>query len=250
MLFRGLAANPVEAVPLQADDAPNEAETGRRITVLLADDHPLFRQALRSALAAEPDIEVVGEATNGDEAVQSVVSMRPDVVLIDIAMPVCNGIEATRSIKSRSPKTIVLALTVHDDLEHVSAMLQAGAAGYLTKDVLGDEVVQAVRAVATGEAVLSSTALKLLVQHLPDGSARPAYVPDSGEESLTCRELEVLRLVARGLSNAEIGDHLGLSKRTVSSHLEQVFEKLSVASRTEAVAQALRAGLLTVNDFN
>jgi DNA-binding response OmpR family regulator len=120
----------------------------------------------------------------------------------------------------------VLALTVHDDLEHVSAMLQAGAAGYLTKDVLGDEVVQAVRAVATGEAVLSSTALKLLVQHLPDGSARPAYVPDSGEESLTCRELEVLRLVARGLSNAETVTILDSVSERSDSHWNRCLRSL------------------------
>jgi DNA-binding NarL/FixJ family response regulator len=130
-------------------------------------------------------------------------------------------------------------------------MLQAGAAGYLTKDVLGDEVVQAVRAVATGDVVLSPLAVKLLVQSLTENTSQPTKATLMGSyTSLTTRELEILKFVAKGFNNAEIGNHLGLSRRTVSSHLEQVFEKLRVASRTEAVAQGLRLGLLSIDDFD
>lgn len=214
-----------------------------RIRILIADDHALVREGTRRILEAEPDIEVVGEAADGAEAIALAEELAPDVVVIDIGMPVINGVEATRVIKERLPEVGVLVLTVHDDDPYVYAILEAGAAGYLLKDVHGAEVIEAVRSVRAGEAVLHpAIARKVLRRFSAAGSSQANYAP------LTAREVEVLRLAARGLSNKQIGTELGLSARTVQVHLGRIFHKLRVASRTEAVIEGLRRGWFRLED--
>jgi len=218
-----------------------------KITIMLADDHPLLRQALRSVLEKETDFEVVAEVGDGEQTVKTATELAPQVVIIDISMPKLNGLEATRQIKAKRPDIAILVLTVHDDSEHILAILEAGAAGYLTKSVFGHEVVQAVRAVASGETVLSPSVSHQVIKHALHHIAKP--VPLNTREKITGRELEILELAARGLSNKEIALRLGLSSRTVKSYLAEVFSKLNVGSRTEAVITALRAGILTMNDI-
>lgn len=214
-----------------------------RIRILIADDHALVREGTRRILEAEPDVEVVGEAADGREAIALAEELGPDVVVIDIGMPVVNGVEATRAIKERRPEIGILVLTVHDDDPYVYAILEAGAAGYLLKDVHGAELVGAVRSVRAGEAVLHpAIARKVLRRFSAAGAPHPGGTP------LTERELEVLRLAARGLSNKQIGTELGLSARTVQVHLGHVFHKLRVASRTEAVIEGLRRGWFRLED--
>lgn len=209
------------------------------VTVLIAEDHTLVREGTRQLLEKR-GIRVVGEAANGEEAVHLAQQLNPDLVLMDVSMPRLNGIEATRIIKERQPGVAVLVLTAYDDDQYVFALLQAGAAGYLMKDAHGDEVVTAVRAVARGESVLApSVARKVLTRFsTPQKPAAP------GPDALTDREMDVLRLAARGESNKVIADHLKLSSRTVQAHLSSIFAKFDVASRTEAVLHALKSGLI------
>lgn len=207
--------------------------------VIIAEDHTLVREGTRHILERH-DIRVVGEAADGEEAVALAERLRPDVAIIDIAMPRLNGLEATRRIKARCREVGVLILTVHDDDQYVFALLEAGAAGYLLKDVRGADLVGAVRAVQAGESILHpAIARKVLGRFLPGREARAA---ESVPDLLTERELEVLKLAASGMSNKEIARTLALSVRTVQAHLGHVFQKLGVASRTEAVIHGLREG--------
>lgn len=230
---------------------PGSTETAKDIPailrVLLVDDHPLLRQALRAVLEREKDIEIVGEAGNGCEAIEQAARLLPDVVIMDISMPEMDGLEATRRIKAALPQISVLALTVYDDDESIQGILQAGASGYLIKSVFGEEVIHAVRAVASGDMVLSPAIGKLLVKHAAQHPLRPVKL-DAGEK-LSARELEVLKLAARGMTNKDIASALGLTVRTVKGHLADIFSKLRVNSRTEAVITGLRAGFLSLEDI-
>ena len=217
------------------------------IGVVLADDHPLLRQALRYLLEKQPDIEVVAEAGDGEEAVRLAMELHPDVVIMDISMPKLNGLEATRLIKQDCPDTAVLVLTVHDDSEHLLEILEAGAAGYLTKSVFGEEVVQAIRSVAAGEAVLSAPILQRLLKHSLRYPTKPMQL-DFGEK-MSVRELEILKMAARGMGNRDIATELNLSLRTVKGYLAGIFPKLKVSSRTEAVIIALRSGIISLDDL-
>jgi len=223
----------------------NRAE-GEKIRVVLADDHAVVREGTRELLERHDDIEVVGEAGDGEEAVALVTRHKPDVVLMDIAMPRLNGIEATKVIKERSPTTAVLILTAYEDDQYVFALLQAGAAGYLLKNVRGQQLVDAVRAVNSGESVLHPSVAKKVIHRFAGGE--PGRSSERALDRLSERELEVLRLAARGLSNKEIARELVLSIRTVQVHFANIFGKLQVGSRTEAVLQALRKGWITLEE--
>jgi two-component system, NarL family, response regulator LiaR len=216
--------------------------------IIIADDHPLLRQALRNVLEKQPEFEIVAEVCDGSEAIQSCLDLNPNIVIMDISMPNVNGLEATRQIKTRCPDVAVLVLTVHTDSEHILSIMQAGASGYLTKSVYGDEIIHAIRALAIGETVLSPSIsrqiLKYAYQNLPKSSTPKL------EEKLSSREMDVLRLAARGISNKDIAQKLGLSLRTVKGYLGELFLKLNATSRTEAVITSLRKGILSLDDLN
>jgi two-component system, NarL family, response regulator LiaR len=216
------------------------------IRILLADDHVLVRQGTRELLEREEGLKVVAEAGDGEEAVRLSCEHSPDVALMDIAMPVLNGIEATRRIKAAVPRVSVLVLSAYDDDQYVFALLEAGAAGFLLKNVGADALVSAIRAVASGEAVLHPSIARKVVARF----ARPGAGQAEGNplDQLTDRELEVLRLAARGLKNQEIANELSLSVRTVQTHLSNIFGKMGVGSRTEAVLEALKRGWLTLEE--
>lgn len=224
-----------------------ENEINYKTRILLADDHPLLREALRNVLEREPDFKVIGEAGDGEETVHLAQTLSPDVVIMDISMPKISGLEATRIIKESCPNIAVLVLTVHDDNEHIFSILEAGAAGYLTKSVFGKEVVNAIRGVASGETVLSSSVLSQLVKHAVRFTSKPVRLNIS--EKITGRELEILKMAACGMSNKDIAHRLDLSLRTVKGHLQEIFSKLNVASRTEAVITALRNEIINLEDI-
>ncbi len=222
-------------------------DVGKPIRIVIADDHALVREGTRQILEDQPGLVVTGEAQDGEEAVAMVSRLQPDVVLMDIAMPKLNGIDATRLIKQSSPATSVLVLTAYDDDQYIYALLDAGAAGYLLKNVRGEELAHAVRAVAEGESVLHpAIASRVFKRYTQLGQA----AAPEGIEPLTDRESEVLLMAAKGLSNKMIARELSLSDRTVQVHLSNVFGKLGVASRTEAVITGLRRGLLHLEELS
>ena len=216
----------------------------KKITIMLADDHPLVRKALRDVLEKQADFEIVAEAGDGEEAVKIATELVPDVVLMDITMPKLNGIEATRQIKAKCSNIAVLVLTVHDDSEHILGILEAGAAGYLTKRVFGEEVIHAIHSVVAGETVLSAEIFQQILKHAMRYATKPITIAVG--EKLTVREIEILNWAAKGKSNKDIAAELNLSQATIKSYLSDIFTKLEVASRTEAVIIGLRAGILTL----
>jgi DNA-binding NarL/FixJ family response regulator len=218
-----------------------------KIKVMLAEDHVLVREGTREMLDREEDIAVVAEAGDGEEAVRLATEQDFDIVIMDIALPKLNGIEATKKIKDISPGTAVLVLSAYDDDEYVFALLEAGAAGYLLKDVSTDELVEAIRAVHAGESMLHPAIARKIVNRFSRQAEEPEETP---LEALTEREVEVLQLAGRGITNREIADGLSISHRTVQAHLSHIFGKLGVGSRTEAVVHALRKGLLTFDDVS
>lgn len=217
-----------------------------RTRVLIADDHPLFRQSVRTVLENEPGFEVIGEASDGVEAVKMTDELFPDIVLMDITMPGLDGLEATRQIKAGHPEIAVLVLTIHDDEQHAVEILEAGAAGYLTKSVFGEDIVHAIHGVVSGEMVLSPSIGKRLLKLAERFPRKPTPLPAG--EKLSTRELQILKLAAQGMSNKAIAAELGFTLRTVKRNLDIIFSKLHVSSRTEAVVTGLRAGFLSIND--
>jgi len=218
------------------------------IKVLMAEDHLITRQGICRLLEDERDLTVIGEASDGEEAVQMVAEMQPDVVIMDIDMPKLNGIEATRQIKLIRPATAVLILSAYDDDEYVFGLVEAGAAGYLLKTASGKELTRAIRAVHKGEPVLDPIIARKVLNRL----RFPGKVPRVGvpSEHLSKREIDVIRLAAKGMSNKEIADELHLSRRTVEGNLRNIFNKLGVGSRTEAVIQAMGRGWLTLEELS
>ena len=217
------------------------------ITVILADDHPVVRQALKNELEKEAGFEVIAEAADGEQAVKMASQLRPEVVVMDIGMPKLNGIQATRQIKKISPETMVLVLTVYDDVEHVFAIFESGADGYLTKGVLVKDIVQAIRSLVAREAVLSSHVFQQILKYALRPGIKPVGIDT--RTKLTMRELEILRLLAMGMSNKQIAEDLNIGIRTVKSHLVDIFSKLQAFSRTEAVIKGLRSGFLKLDDL-
>jgi NarL family two-component system response regulator LiaR len=216
------------------------------IRILLAEDHAVVREGTRELLDREEDLKVVAEAGDGEEAVRLATDQRPDVVLMDIAMPKLDGIEATKRIKAAHPAIAVLVLTAYDDDQYVFTLLEAGAAGYLLKDVHTDELIKAIRAVHAGESVLHPSIARKVVNRFAQPTERRGE--ESTLEQLTERELEVLKLAAKGMTNRQIASKLTLSIHTVQAHLSNVFGKLGVGSRTEAVLHGLREGWFTLED--
>ena len=218
------------------------------IKILIADDHAVVREGTRQILEQEADMDVVAEASDGEEAVKLAGSSKPDVAIIDISMPKVDGIEATRQIKTLYPGVVVLILTAYDDDQFIFSLLEAGAAGYLLKSVRSRELIDAIRAVYAGESVLHpAIARKVLNRFAPATSNQPQR--QKPVEVLSERELEVLRLATQGLSNQDIASELCLSLRTVQAHLGHIFNKLQVGSRTEAVVHALKEGWITLEDI-
>lgn len=211
------------------------------IRVLIADDQTLVREGLATLLAVVDGVEVIGSAVDGEEAVRLVAVNHPDVVLMDLRMPRCDGVDATRQITREHPATKVIVLTTYADDESVFAALQAGARGYLTKDAGAQEIAHAITTVHAGEALLDPTVQRRLLESLRDGPRRmpPTTLPDG----LTQREAEVLALVAEGLNNREIATRLFVSEATVKTHINNIFSKAALRDRAQAVRYAYRHGL-------
>jgi NarL family two-component system response regulator LiaR len=220
--------------------------SSNKIRILLADDHVILRQGTRQLLENEPDMEIVGEASDGLEAVQLVSELKPDVVIIDVAMPKMNGIEATKKIKEILPATTILVLTGYDYDEYIFKLLEIGAAGYLLKDVGGDELVGAIRAVYMGEPVLHPTVMRKLMDRCKTPSTQQTEVSSEG---LSEREMEVLKMAMSGKSNKDIAEALAISVRTVQAHMRGIFNKLGVGSRSEAILCALKKGWFNLEDI-
>lgn len=217
-----------------------------KIRILLAEDHAVVREGTRRVLEQEPDMQVVAEAEDGEEAVRLAIELMPDIALIDIVMPNLDGIEATKRIKEVCPSITVLILSAYDDIQFVYGLLKAGAAGYLLKSVRGKEVVDAIRAVLKGEPVLHPVIARKVLGRFVSSSGTDLV--EAGPEGISERETEVLNLAARGLSNTDIAKELSISLRTVQRHFTSVFKKLQVSSRTEAILRGLREGWLTLDE--
>jgi two-component system response regulator NreC len=216
----------------------------QKIRVLIVDDHTIVRDGICALLALAGDIEVVGESANGKDALEMVKKLSPDVVLMDIAMPIMNGVEATRRIKKEFPDVKVLALTQHDDKEFVYPLLEAGARGFLSKAAASSELTSAIRYVHQGESFLSPSVAKLMIDDYQQGAAlRERNDP---YEQLTDREREILKLIAEGYTTQEIANMLVISPKTVEGHKSSLMAKLDIHSRIDLVKYAVRKGLIEV----
>jgi DNA-binding NarL/FixJ family response regulator len=211
--------------------------------IVLADDHPLMLNALKMWIQEQEDLKVIAEARNGKEAVDITCKLRPDLVIMDVNMPIMNGLEATRKIVSKCPETEILIVTVHEDKEHILNLVKAGASGYLTKNSTGEEIIHSIRMVVSGENVLPP--------HITPGDVAQilALNPDNSSK-LTEREIQLLQLLGAGLANKQIAVRLNLSLRRVKANLTTLFLKMGVSSRTEAVSAALKSGVITLADLN
>ncbi|MFI1678334.1 response regulator [Streptomyces sp. NPDC020607] len=222
---------------------PTPEPTPARITVLIADDQPLVRRGLSLILRSDPVIEVIGEVDDGEQAVAAAHELRPDVVLMDIRMPVLDGVRATERLSAELPRCRVLALSTFDMDEHVVGALRAGASGFLPKDVSPEELVAALRTVHRGEAVVAPRLLTRLLATFVAPAPVPAP-PGADLSGLTPREVEVLRLIAAGLDNAEIAQQMAIGVQTVKNHATGIFAKLGVRDRAQAVIAAYESGLV------
>ncbi len=218
-------------------------DNGHRIRVLIADDHALVRKGIRALLATEPGIEVVGEAQDGQQAVDAVRTVQPDVVLMDLIMPGMDGLEATRHITAAQHHTRILVLTSFAGDDQVFPAIRAGARGYLLKDSAPEDLVEAIQQVYRGESSLHPSIARRVLRELSEPSRQP-----QGADPLTEREIQVLQLVAQGQSNREISDLLTISEATVRTHVSNILSKLNLCSRTQAALYALREGLASLHE--
>ena len=229
-----------------------EARLGARAgsaRLVLADDHDLVREGIRAVLEGEPDLEVVGEAANGKEAVEVCREVRPDLVLMDVRMPEMDGLAATRAIKEELPETSVVMVTMHESPDYLLEAIKAGAAGYILKDAAGERLVEAVRRTLEGEAPLSEGLAMQLLQRLADEDGEETRYPEAKKaprpvpEELTPRETEVLKLLAQGWTNPRIAEHLAISRGTVKIHVQNIISKLGVSDRTQAAVRGIELGI-------
>jgi two-component system, NarL family, response regulator LiaR len=218
------------------------------IKVAVVEDHVITRQGISRLLSDDPSLKMVGEAGDGQEAIRVVNETRPDVVLMDIALPKMNGIEATIKIKQMHPEVAILVLSAYDYDEYLFGLLDAGAAGYLLKNTNDQELVRAIKAVYRGESVLDPSLVRKVIERYR--GQRDFYRSAAPKEGLTTRQKEVIKLAANGLTNKAIAQQLGVSNRTIESELRSIFNKLGVGSRTEAVIKSLQNGWLTISDTN
>jgi NarL family two-component system response regulator LiaR len=222
-------------------------EAAKPIRILLAEDHVVVRESIRQSLERRANFKVIGEASDGDEAVKMALVLKPDVVIMDISMPKLNGIEATKQIKSTQPSIAILALTAYDYEQYIFPLLAAGAAGYLLKDVSSRELIHAIETVHKGESVLHPAIARKVLQRFKRSGDYPR---EEVTKILTEQEITVLKMAAKGMNNKSIADELSISVRTVESHLGSIFTKLNVGSRTEAVIQAMREGWFTLEELS
>lgn len=215
-----------------------------KIKLLLVDDHEIVRAGLRMLFAAEPDMEIVGQVSSGDEAVQAAQTLTPDVIIMDVTMPGMDGIEATRQIKENSPDATVLALTMHEDEQYFFEMLHAGASGYVPKRAAPDDLVSAIRVVNKGNVFLHSTLAKFLMRELTAKAPQPAA--PIAVDNLTPREKEVLTYIAEGYTNREIAEDLVISVKTVDRHRENIMQKLNLHNRVELVKYAIEKDFISL----
>jgi len=208
------------------------------IKILITDDHPLIRQGLRVVIEAQPDLQLVGEASNGEQAVRQVMALHPDIVIMDLQMPVKDGLAATREIAQADPHAQVLVLTSYPDDDNVYAAIKAGAMGFLLKDSSAEYLLDAIRTVVRGESVLHPTIARKLMQEIK----KPPKLPPTAEP-LTPREVQVLGCLAQGMANSQIANELSVSVRTVSAHIRNILDKLHLANRTQAALYALEQGI-------
>lgn len=214
-----------------------------KIRLLLVDDHEIVRAGIRMLFLAEEDMEIVGEVSSGHEALEAVRELKPDVVIMDVAMPGMSGIEATRQVKEASPDTAVLALTMYEDEQYFFEMLNAGASGYIPKRAAPDDLVSAIRVISQGNVFLYATLAKFLMK---DMAERSDSTSTSVADELTPREREVLTYIAEGYTNREIAEALSISVKTVDRHRENIMQKLNLHNRVELVKYAIEKGLITV----
>jgi len=215
-----------------------------RARIVLADDHPLFREGLVSLLNAQPDLAVVGQASDGLEALTLVRDLQPDLVIMDIKMPMCDGLEATRLLRNTTPALRILILTIHDEDEKLFEAIKAGASGYLLKNTNSTDFLAGVRSVLAGEAALPSRLAARLLDEFSRLAVRPITAPTESEVDLTAREREVLNCIATGATDREIAAQLSLSLHTVKTHVRNILNKLHAVNRRQAARQAARQGLL------
>ena len=213
-----------------------------KIKVLLVDDHAIMRDGIKALLSIHDDIEIVGEASEGKEAIEMAQELAPDVVVMDIGMPGMDGLEATRRLTKRNPRIKVIVLTQHDNKEYIFSTIKAGAAGYVPKKALGSELVSAIRAVCRGDSFLYPSAAKILIEDY-----RQQAEKGDPYDSLTGREREILKLIAEGYTSREIADALFISLKTVQGHRTNIMEKLDFHNRTELIKYAMRKGLVSID---
>ena len=237
------ASEPARSV----DGEPEAGLSAERIRVLVADDHALYRRGLEMVLGQEDDIEIVGEASDGAEAIRRAEELLPDVVLMDIRMPRRSGIEACTAIKEIVPSTKIVILTISDEESDLYEAVRAGANGYLLKDVPGEEIADGIRAVAGGQSLISPSMASKLLSEFATMIRKSEERPQMPVPRLTDRELQVLKLVARGMANKEIAVELFISENTVKNHVRNILEKLQLHSRMEAVVYAVRERILDLH---
>jgi len=219
----------------------------KKITIMLAEDHVVVRESIRRSLEAHANFTVLGEASDGEEAVRLAGRLKPDVIVMDISMPHLNGIEATKQIKAAHPSIAILILTAYDYEQYIFSLLSAGAAGYLLKDISSRELIEAIETVHRGESVLHPLVARKVLDRFR--STKGDNMGEQGTDILTDREMGVLKMAATGKSNNLIAEDMHISVHTVESHLAAIFNKLGVGSRTEAVIQAIKRGWLTIEEL-